>query len=224
MYFSEKEINRLKEFTLFYDFNNDELKHLLECSGAFYKSFKKNDPIYFQNDKLTFLGIILNGSVRVEKIDLNGDNSYIIDLYKGNIFGEYLILDKPNISPYNYISSTNSTILCLPFYGKYRTNKCQHVCSCRIKFRENLLNQISNNNFDISSKVYIMSQKTLRGKILAFLNTQSQLKNSNTIKLNITKSKLAEYLGVNRSALARELSNMKSEKIIDFDKNIFTIL
>ena len=40
----------------------------------------------------------------------------------------------------------------------------------------------------------------------------------------LTQEELAEYLCVDRSAMTRELVKMKSEGLIDYDRNCFRIL
>ena len=40
----------------------------------------------------------------------------------------------------------------------------------------------------------------------------------------LSRQELADYLCVDRSALARELTKMRSEGLIDYDKNCFRIL
>jgi CRP-like cAMP-binding protein len=73
-------------------------------------------------------------------------------------------------------------------------------------------------------KIEITSKTTIRDKILAYLSMLSQEQKSRYVTLPITKSELAEYLSVNRSAMMRELTNMRNDGLIDFDKNTFRIL
>jgi CRP-like cAMP-binding protein len=49
-------------------------------------------------------------------------------------------------------------------------------------------------------------------------------KNYSLITLPLNREDLADYLGVNRSALSRELSNMKSDGLIEYKKSSFSIL
>ena len=44
------------------------------------------------------------------------------------------------------------------------------------------------------------------------------------VDVGYNRNDLAEFLGVERSVLSRELSKMKKEKIIDFEKKMFKIL
>ena len=73
-------------------------------------------------------------------------------------------------------------------------------------------------------KIEVTSKKSLREKILAYLSIQSQRNNSTYFEIPLGRVELAEYLCADRSALTRELNNMRNEGIIDFDKNTFRIL
>lgn len=218
------DINILSKLNIFSKFSLDYLEHLLKCSGAYYKLYKKNQIIFLQGTKIDVLCIIVSGSISIEKVDILGNNTYILDFYKGNLFGEQIILNKPSISPYTYKCSSDCKILCLPFHEKYSTNNCKNSCPCRLLLRENLLNKIMENNMLLINKLEILSKKNIREKIITFLAYESEKCNSNKIQIPFSKSKFAEYLGVNRSALMRELSNMKDDGIIDLDSNTFIIL
>lgn len=224
MSFSKNELNMLSGLNIFSNFNYFDLEHILNCTGAYYKTYEKNEIICLDNEKLKFLGIIISGSVYVEKNNLNGDNTKIIELFKGDLLGENYAIEKNSKSNYTYITSSKSKLLCISFRENLSSTNCKKECTCRRKFTENLLIQIYQNNLKITKKLDILSKKSIRDKILAFLEYEGEVSNSESINLNLTKSKLAEYLCVNRSSLVRELYNMKEEGIIDFDKNNFTIL
>ena len=73
-------------------------------------------------------------------------------------------------------------------------------------------------------KVEVVSKRTIREKLLAYLSIQAQLQDSRYFELPFGRVELAEYLCVDRSALTRELEKMKSDGLIDYDKNCFRIL
>ena len=83
---------------------------------------------------------------------------------------------------------------------------------------------IAYKNTQFIDKLDIMSKKTIREKIMTYLSQQVKEKKSDTIISPMGRTELAEYLGINRSSLTRELKNMKKENIIDFDKNYFRII
>ena len=73
-------------------------------------------------------------------------------------------------------------------------------------------------------KIELVSQKSIRDKIMIYLSIQKKNNNSNKFKISFDRDQLANYLCVNRSVLSHELSLMQKEGIIKFKKNEFEIL
>jgi CRP-like cAMP-binding protein len=61
-------------------------------------------------------------------------------------------------------------------------------------------------------------------KLLEFFNIQIHMTHSKKFSIPYNREGLANYLCVDRSALSRELSNMRDEGLIDFQKNRFEVL
>lgn len=59
---------------------------------------------------------------------------------------------------------------------------------------------------------------------MAYLNSVSLKKHSKVFDIPFDRQQMADYLNLERTALSKELSRMKREKIIDFKKNHFEIL
>ena len=62
----------------------------------------------------------------------------------------------------------------------------------------------------------ILSQKSLRDRVYIYLSSLPKDKNG-YVKIPFTQTALAEYLGVNRSALSRELGRMQNEGLLVID-------
>ena len=86
-----------------------------------------------------------------------------------------------------------------------------------------MLRLIADKNMDLNEKLDILGMKTTREKISAFLMYHSRLQGKTTVAVPYDRNTMADYLGVNRSALSRELGKMRDEGLIDFHKNIFTL-
>ena len=84
------------------------------------------------------------------------------------------------------------------------------------KLAGNLLRMLSAKNLFLNQKVRLLSNRDLRRKILGYLHTL-KLSADGTITLPFTKTALAEFLCVNRTALSRELSRMQSDGLISMD-------
>ena len=83
---------------------------------------------------------------------------------------------------------------------------------------------IAGKNRDLIRKVDVVSKRTIREKLLAYLSIQAQIQKSRYLEIPLGRVDLAEYLCVDRSALTRELVKMKEDGLIDYDRNCFRIL
>ena len=83
---------------------------------------------------------------------------------------------------------------------------------------------IADKNRDLIRKIEVISKRTIREKLLAYLSAQAQNQNSRYFEIPLGRTELAEYLCVDRSALTRELVRMRDDGLIDYDKNCFRIL
>jgi len=59
--------------------------------------------------------------------------------------------------------------------------------------------------------------KTIRGRLIAFFYDRMELDDSLEFRLPFGRQELADYLGVDRSAMCRELSTMKKDGLIDYN-------
>ncbi len=75
----------------------------------------------------------------------------------------------------------------------------------------------------MNTKSKLLSQDTIRDKILFYLYQQKQIQFSDKIKLNMTKEELANLLFIQRPSLSRELIKMRDEGLIDFDRWTITL-
>ena len=88
----------------------------------------------------------------------------------------------------------------------------------------NLISLFADKNVQLIEKLEVTTKKSVREKISCFLSIQAQKNKSRYFTLNMGRMELSEFLCVNRSALTRELNLMRSEGLIDFDRNTFKII
>lgn len=72
-------------------------------------------------------------------------------------------------------------------------------------------------NLEMNRRAIATAPKSIRGKLLAYLSQESKRAGSRTFSVPYSQTKLAAYLGVDRSALSNELSKLKREKIVDHE-------
>lgn len=213
------EILRMKDkINLFDGIDSDNLASMLKCFGYIKKHIKKNTYLFMEEDEIHNIGIILSGTVYMIKEDALGNKILITPMVEGEIFGESYICSSQLTSTVSFQAATNCHILFLPFQMIIKT--CSHSCSYHHKLIENMMRLVAEKNLKLIQKVEITSNKTIREKILSYL--ANQVKNHKMqIIVPFNRTEFADYLSVNRSSLSRELSKMKSEGIIDYDKNVY---
>lgn len=94
------------------------------------------------------------------------------------------------------------------------------TCILRQRIIENLFHLLLLNNQSLYQKIDLVAQKNLKEQLLYYLEVQAQKNNATHFSIPFSRQELAEYLGVDRSALSRELAKMKAERLIDYKKII----
>ncbi len=216
------EILRTVNSALFEGICYEDRRAMLGCIGYHIGTFRKGDIINFEDEKIKHVGIVVEGSVDMIKEDIWGNKTMLVRSRKDDVFAETFACGSDNLSTVTFQVSEDATILFLPF------NRVMHNCTMACQFHhqliENMVHVIANKNRDLMRKVEVVSKRTTREKLLSFLSIQAQLQQTRYFEIPLGRVELAEYLCVDRSAMTRELSKMKEEGLIDYDKNCFRLL
>lgn len=202
--------------------NPSDLQAMFGCIGYHIVSFKKGETIALEEEHIKYVGIVLSGAVDMIKEDLWGNHTMLIRSHKNELFGESFACGDDTLSVVTFIASENSEIMFLPFKKVMHT--CSHACVFHHQLIENMVRIIANKNRDLIRKIEVVSKKTLREKILAYLSIQAQANGTRYFEIPLGRLELADYLCADRSALTRELAKMRDDGLIDYDKNCFRIL
>ena len=170
--------------------------------------------------KIDFLGVILSGKANILKNDYSGKSIIIEKLKINDIFGHNIICCGLNKSPVDIIAETDCEVLFIPF--EKVVNPCEKLCKYHIQLIKNVMKMISKRNSLLNEQIDIIGQKTIREKILVFLNNYK--KDENIFSVPYSREEMAKFLCTDRCALSRELSKMQDDGILRYKKNFFEIL
>jgi CRP-like cAMP-binding protein len=205
---------------LFENIENNCVLELLQCIGIKTKVFKKDSFILKTSSKIDYLGVILSGSAVVFKKSLTGNSSELEKLSANDIFGHNIVCCGINKSPVDIIAQTECEVLFLPF--EKVVTPCQKLCPYHLQLIKNIMKMISKRNSLLNYQIDIIGQRSIRQKILAFL--QAYNTGEKVITVPFSREEMAKYLCSDRSALSRELCRMRDEGILKFNKNNFEVL
>lgn len=207
---------------LFEGITPEERKGMLGCIGYRVADFRKGEIVAFEEENIRNVGIVLSGSVDMIKGDVWGNKILVARVGKDEIFGESFAWGKNKMSAVTFIVSEAAKILLLPLDRVMHS--CTNTCVCHRQLVENMVHIIADKNRDLIRKIEVISKRTIREKLQAYLSVQAQTQNSRYFEIPLGRTELAEFLCVDRSALTRELVKMREDGLIDYDKNCFRIL
>lgn len=211
----------LSGMELFSEIGEDDLRSLITCLSPNKRNFKKDEIIYFAGDTVSAVGIVLSGFIQVVSEDIFGNRNIISGFGKNQMFAESFACAKTEALPVSVISASDSEVLFLD-YGKV-LHRCSSACSHHTKLVENMLSILAHKNILLSKKMNIMSRRSIRGKLLAYLAGEAQKQKNLTFEIDFDRQELADYLCVDRSALSSELSRLQNEGVLEFKRSRFKL-
>lgn len=214
--------HRLASLPLFAGIDEKALPDMLRCLGYFQKTYQKGEIVLLESNEVRNIGIVLVGTVHMIKDDAEGYHTFLIDIKPTEIFGESFSCGSCLNAHVSFVAATPCTILFLPFYKVIHS--CKMTCSFHHRLIENMVQLIGDKNVRLMQKIEVISKRTLREKIMAYLQNQALEQNSSRFTIPLGRVELAEYLCSDRSALTRELTGMQRDGLISYQKNTFEIL
>lgn len=212
----------LKSCPLFDGIDPADLPGMLECLGARVIAVKKNQVVIAEGDPATHVGIMLAGSVQIIKEDFYGNRSIVGLAAPGELFGESFACADIATLPVSVVAEQDSQIMLI--VSSRITASCCKACSFHSKMIFNLLRIVASKNLVFHQKLDIISKRTTREKLMAYLMAQTKQHGSNRFTIPYDRQALADYLGVDRSAMSAELSKLRRDGILNCEKSRFELL
>lgn len=206
---------------VFQDIAPEDLTALLSCLGSYRRSYEKGEFIILDQEEVPNLGVVLQGTVHMCKEDIWGNQTLLAYLNPGELFGETFALQTAARSSVSFQAATDCHVLFLS--SRHILYPCERSCLFHHRLTRNLFDLLGKKNVQLMEKIEVTGKGTLREKILTYLSLQAQKQGSKYITLPLTRTEMARFLSVNRSAMTRELSAMRAEGILDFDRNTFVL-
>ncbi len=212
----------LKEIILFRGMEDAEIEAALASLSASERSYEKNTLILHAGDRAESLGIVRSGSVTVESNDMWGNRTILSSVGPGQTFAEtYAVLaGEPLLVDVR--ANENCRILFLKVGSLNKTGDVS--APWRFKLLSNLLTVSAHKNLHLAGRSFHISPKTVRGRVLAYLNSIALKTGRNEFDIPFDRQQLADYLNLDRTALSKELGRMQREGIIRTRKKHFILV
>lgn len=217
------DITQIQTIVLFRGMSTAETNDALNALSAREKSYRKGDVLLLAGDTTDEMGLVLEGSVTVESNDIWGNRTILSLVEPGGFFAEtYAYLSNEPLLV-DVTANENCRILFLRI-GSIQTQSAKDTASWQKKLISNLLTISFHKNLILSGRSFHTAPKTVRGRLMSYLNAVSLKQGSTEFDIPFNRQQLADYLNVERTALSKELSKMQKDGILITKKNHFKLL
>ena len=218
----KKYIPILEKCSLFSQIAPEELLPLLGCLGANVIERAKNETIFSEGDPATHVGILLSGRAQIVKDDIYGNRSIVASIEPGQLFGETFACAGIDVLPIHVIAVENCEIMLIDC--RRITRSCSNACAFHSQMVLNLLQVVAQKNLMFNRKMEILSRRSTRDKLMTYLMEEAKKSRSREFTIPFDRQALADYLGVERSALSAEISRMRAEGVFENSRSAFKLL
>lgn len=196
-----------------------DIEKMLKCFEASKRTYKKDRTIVSNIINIKMVGIILSGTANMERYDYNGNRSIIEHLSTNSVFGEVFSRLGSDIS---VIATSDCEVLFIEY--EHIIKRCKKGCSYHSILTNNMLKLLSKKIFELNQRLEILSKRSIRDKLLSYFEILANDNPKRTFILPFTYTDLADYLSVDRSAMMREIKNLKDEGFIKTNGKKITII
>lgn len=202
----------LQKSFLFQDMTHEECLKLIKCLSPQVKHFPKNDIMLLTGDSVQRIGIVLAGTACAYLEHIDGSKMLMSNLAPMSVFGEVLVSTRTHKSPVTIYATSDVTAAFIEYQQIH--SMCAKACAAHGTFLQNMLKAIGDKYFYLFDRISILREKKLRTRIMAYLYMLSERGENTVVTIPFTKTMLADYLLVHRSALSKELRRMEDDGIV----------
>ena len=211
----------LSNTTLFRGLQTDEIRSVLTCMNAREKSYRKGEVLCRAGESVSSMGMILSGSVNIVVNYYWGGSNIFGHIGPGELFAESYAAIPGRELLADVIADEPTEVLFLPFLRL--TETCAQSCPFHNRVIHNLLQIMARKNLHLSVRMMHTASRSIRNRLLSYLSEQAVQNGSSQFTIPFSRQQLADYLGVDRSALSNELSKMQRDGLITYKRNRFAL-
>ena len=195
---------------------------MLRCFDARVVRVKKNAAVFLEGEPASGVGIVLSGAVQIVQENYLGNRSIMSMAEPGQLFGEGFACAGVDALPVSIIAAVDSEVMLIDC--SHILTLCQNACSFHNQMVRNLLRSVAQSNLRLNQKIEILSKRTTREKVMAYLLSEAKLHGSDEFPIPYDRQELADYLGVERSAMSTVIGKLRDEGVIEVERKWFRIL
>lgn len=212
---------QLSKIPIFQGIEEPEIASLLQCLQATERTYQKGETILSEGSITENMGIVLSGMALISCGDIWGNTSVLGHVTPGSVFAEVYacIPGEPLLIT---VSAAEDTTVLFMNVGRILST-CTNACPFHTRLARNLLTVCAHKSLQLSQRILHTSSKSIRGRLMSYFSQCAKQTGNHIFHIPYNRQQLADYLGVDRSAMCHELSKMQKEGLISYEKNRFLL-
>lgn len=204
------EIQELPHTPLFHGLPSEQLPAILAALEARRRPFAKEELLLQAGHRMTHMGLLLSGCVHIEHLDVWGNKTLLGQAEEGDLFAEtYACLPQEPLLV-NVTAASDGEALFLSVAHLLQPGPE----NWRQQMTQNLLHIAARKNLGLARRNLYTAPKTIRGRVTAYFSALAVKNGSLRFSLPFDRQQLADFLGVDRSALSSTLSQMQRDGLL----------
>lgn len=187
---------------------------MLECLKPTVKRCKQREIVAVSGAPFHGVGVVLTGRVAVTRETYSGNRIILEFVDAGETFGGMVAFSDTRVWPVTVVTQEDSCLLFLP--PDRITGNCANVCAAHGVLVRNMLNMLSNRALVLNRKIEFLSARSIRAKLSSYFLDMCRQANGSAFEIPMKRHELADYLGIPRPSLSREMCAMRDAGIIEF--------
>ncbi len=206
-----EEYKILSKSELFNGLNSREIDLLLSNFNLNKKKYSRDDVIIIQGETYSDLFVVMKGNVSSEISDPSGKRVKLEIFTEASIIAPGIIFAVDNTLPVTVTAETDCQIL--SFSKEEIVSILRENSNCMTNYLTLLGNKIN----ILAEKIRLFQFSSIQQKIAGYLLNLYKKQGSTSLIIPYTRENLADFFGVARPSLSRELSRMAEAGIIAID-------
>ena len=206
---------------LFEGLTDSQVRKLFILLGVHVYPYNQNEEVLPTIKSENIVGIVLSGFVQIQNIDYNGNEIIVENLTPENsLFGTNL--SATNSEDFQLIAKEDSRVVVIDYDRIIDINNFKYSYF-QIFFR-NLFEIYNLKTREKNERIKVLEKKQIRDKLLEYFEIENKKSGTKYIHLPFPFKDLADYIGVNRASMFRELKHLKEDKLIEVKGRKITLL
>ena len=207
-------LGALRRAALFRGMEDEQILTAVDCLGGQLRRYQKGAAVLRAGEPATHLGVVLTGQVQVSRARADGQRVVMGSMGPGGLFAESYACARAESLPVTVTAEAEAAVLLLDC--RRISSPCSAACGCHARLIANLLAVLAEKNHHLSGR-------TIRERLLAYLEELSDRTGRRTVTVPFDRQALADYLCVDRSALSRTIGALQREGVLTADRARFTL-